>query len=230
MKAAINGQQLEIIDRTLIVSKSKGIYECEFVFDESWDGWDKTAVFECSGVTKEWVIVNGKAQVPWEVIVDNGVMRVGVFGTLDEKVMPTIWSAKMIVELGTPTGATSSEPTPSIYAQILHVANEAKETAEDAHDKAVEAQGSAQASAEDAEAWAVGQRNGEDVSSGDPTYQNNSKFWAQLAQQGAEQSGFAWFDVNDEDGQLYVTITPNLAEQVRFEINDNTGELEVIIA
>lgn len=33
----------------------------------------------------------------------------------------------------------------------------------------------------DAEAWAVGKRGGVDVSSGDETYQNNSKYWADLA-------------------------------------------------
>ena len=36
-------------------------------------------------------------------------------------------------------------------------------------------------SAEDAEAWAVGQRNGTDVPSTDPTYHNNSKYWSEQA-------------------------------------------------
>ena len=35
--------------------------------------------------------------------------------------------------------------------------------------------------AKDAEAWAVGQRNGVDVSSSDVTYHNNSKYWAERA-------------------------------------------------
>ena len=36
-----------------------------------------------------------------------------------------------------------------------------------------------QGSASNAEAWAVGQRHGVDVGSGDPTYHNSSKYWAQ---------------------------------------------------
>lgn len=43
-----------------------------------------------------------------------------------------------------------------------------------------------QQAAEDAEAWAIGQRGGQDVPSTDPTFENNSKYWAEVAQQAAE--------------------------------------------
>ena len=36
--------------------------------------------------------------------------------------------------------------------------------------------------AEDSEAWAVGQRNGQDVPSSDPTYQNNAKWYSEHLQ------------------------------------------------
>lgn len=36
--------------------------------------------------------------------------------------------------------------------------------------------------AQDAEAWAVGQRNGHDVPSSDPTYQNNAKWYSEHLQ------------------------------------------------
>ena len=36
--------------------------------------------------------------------------------------------------------------------------------------------------AELAEAWAVGQRNGQDVPSTDPQYHNNAKYWAEQSQ------------------------------------------------
>lgn len=38
-------------------------------------------------------------------------------------------------------------------------------------------------SSEDSEAWAVGERDGVPVPSTDPTYHNNSKYWAQIASQ-----------------------------------------------
>lgn len=230
MRAIVDGQNISVPDRFLVVSGSVGIYYCDFVFDESWDGWDKTAVFEGSGETIDSIVVDGKAQVPWETLVDNGLMRVGVYGTQNEKRMPTVWSEKFVVRLGTPMGSPGTEPTPSIYEQILNLANSAKETADEAYDIAAEAQDSAKASAENAEAWAVGQRNGQDVPSTDPTYQNNSKFWAEVAQQGAEESGFAFFEIDNETGHMYVTVSENLNEDVRFEINEQTGHLEVIVS
>lgn len=39
----------------------------------------------------------------------------------------------------------------------------------------------------EAEAWAVGQRNGEDVPSTDETYHNNAKYYAQVAQESARR-------------------------------------------
>lgn len=206
MRAVIDGQSFVFSDRTLTVSKSVGIYECEFEFDASWTGWDKTAVFEGSGQTIEVVVVDGKAQVPWETLTKNGLLRVGVYGTKDEMIKPTVWSEYVSVRLGTPTGATGTTPTPSIYAQILAVADEAKETADEAYRRAVTAQGSAEASAEQAEAWAVGQRNGEDVPDTDTTYHNNSKYWAGLAEQGAATAGYMLFEI-DENGHLIYTRT-----------------------
>jgi len=151
MRAIINGQSFVFSDRTLTVSKSVGIYECEFEFDDSWQGWDKTAVFEGSDQTIEVVVSDGKAQVPWEVLTENGLLKVGVYGTKEEKIMPTVWSEKLVVKLGTPPGSIGSEPTPSIYAQILHVADEAKEIAEGASDTADEAKTIAEEAYEKAE-------------------------------------------------------------------------------
>lgn len=230
MRAVIDGQSFAFVDRSLTVSKSVGIYELEFEFDDSWSGFDKTAVFEGSGQTIEVVVSDGKARIPWEVLTKNGLLKVGVYGTQDEKIKPTIWGENLVVRLGTPTGSIGTEPTPSIYAQILAVADEAKEIAQEAYSRAVTAQDSAEASAENAEAWAVGQRNGQDVSPTDETYHNNSKWYAELARQGAEEAGYAWFDIDESDGYMYVTVTDNLAEDVRFEINEQTGELEVIVA
>lgn len=131
MQITVNGQLLTVADDTL-VSNSVGIYECEFTFDSSWDGFSKTSVWKLNSDDPiEVVISNGKAVIPHEVLENAGFLRIGVYGTKDEKVMPTVWLEKRKVCLGTPTGSIGTEPTPSIYAQILEVANEAKEIAED---------------------------------------------------------------------------------------------------
>ena len=56
-----------------------------------------------------------------------------------------------------------------------------------------------------------------------------AEHYAEVAQQGAEESGYAWFDIHDNDGNMYVTVTANLAETTAFHINENSGELEVIV-
>ena len=78
-----------------------------------------------------------------------------------------------------------------------------------------------------AEAWANGTRDGSPVPSTDPAYQNNAKYWEGLAEQCAESAGFAWFDIDDSDGHLYVYVSDDLEDGLEFEINENTGILEV---
>ena len=225
MKITVKGQQAIVTD-DFLVANSVGIYECEFEFDSSWDGYAKNSVWQLNNdEPKESIISSGVAEVPWEVLVNGGFIRVGVYGTKDEKVMPTVWGEKRKVHLGTPTGSIGTEPTPSIYAQILAVADEAKEIAEDAYEIAETSQESAKHYAEKSEAWATGEVGG--VPTSDETYHNNAKWWAEMAQQSAEESGFAWFDVDENTGEAIVTITDNLDAEVSFVVNTNTGELEV---
>lgn len=53
--------------------------------------------------------------------------------------------------------------------------------------------------------------------------------WANKAAQSAEAAGYAEFAINDEDGQMYVTVANNLDNDLTFAINENSGELEVTI-
>ena len=71
MQITVNGQHIAIVDDTL-VSNSVNIYECEFEFDASWDGFAKTSVWQLnSGEPIEVVIDSGVAvlcmHAPWEV-------------------------------------------------------------------------------------------------------------------------------------------------------------------
>lgn len=64
-------------------------------------------------------------------------------------------------------------------------ANAASGSAFDAQDMSY----SAMLHAEDAEAWAVGQRNGVDVGADDPVYQKSAKYWAEQAAEGGTGGG-----------------------------------------
>lgn len=83
--------------------------------------------------------------------------------------------------------AEPPEPQESWIEQMTELKTETVEAAEAAAGSASDAEDSA----EGAEAWAVGQRNGTDVESGDPTYHNNSKYYAQEASGSATDANTA---------------------------------------
>lgn len=101
-----------------------------------------------------------------------------------------------------------------------------------AKDDAEAAATSAEQDASNAEAWAVGQRNGSDVPSTDPTYENNSKYYA-------EQAGTAWTNIDNAIDQVVPIITMNWTDgklyydgsSLGFYIDPTTGKLcwEVIV-
>lgn len=91
----------------------------------------------------------------------------------------------------------------------------------------------------DAEAWAVGQRNGEDVSRGDVTFENNSKFYSDIAKNLNADSQKVLGDAKEilEAAQKKIqganfTVDLNTGilmynddSDYTFHIDENTGEL-----
>jgi hypothetical protein len=220
----------------------------QFEFDESWDGLSHVALFWGDGADAEAapyaVAVDdaGCAVIPYEVLKDAAHIRFGVYG-LDStgKARMTSTLARYRVEEGawSEEPANPGEPTPTLLEQFEAAAwaaiQRARQIADDAAryaEACVEAEESARAaeqsaqgadaSATLAESWAIGgtgTRTGEDA--------DNAKHYAELARQGAEEAGYAFFDIDDQTGQMIVTITPNLDSDVYFRINENTGEFEV---
>ena len=101
---------------------------------------------------------------------------------------------------------------------------------EDCHDYAEAAEDSKDAAAvseSNSEAWAVGERGGVPVTVGDDTYQNNSKYYAGLAQD-------AWEDVDDAVSRVLPTVSINFTTgmlfvegtSLYFGIDQSTGNLE----
>ena len=129
----------------------------------------------------------------------------------------------------------STDPQYQNYAK--HWSEVSKDHADDASASATDAQGyanqadlsaqSSEAEALKSEGYAIGQQGGTDVEEGSPYWRNNAKWYAQLAEQGAEHSGYAFFDVDQSNGQMYVTITEELDSDLVFHVNENLGILEV---
>ena len=108
----------------------------------------------------------------------------------------------------------------------------AKDDAEAAASDAIASESVCADAAEDAEAWAVGERNGTPVTSGDDTYQNNSKYYSELASavwtnvQGAVDQVVPIITMNFTDGKLYYE-----GQSLGFFLDETTGNLcwEVIV-
>lgn len=85
-----------------------------------------------------------------------------------------------VVDLG--GGLLETLPTlQNLATNATQIINDTQGYATAAHDSADDAalsESNAEDSSEDSEAWAVGERNGVPVTSGDPTYENNAKYWA----------------------------------------------------
>lgn len=102
-------------------------------------------------------------------------------------------------------------------------AEDAQEAAERSEQNAKESEDNAAESETLARSWAeggTGKRPGEDT--------DNAEYWADLAQQGAEFAGYVFFDVNDEDGCMYITTAGHIGEDITFEVDEEQGILEVI--
>lgn len=79
------------------------------------------------------------------------------------------------------TSANNAASSASEAADSAVISGSCMRTAGEYKDEAVSSASTAEEKAEDAEAWAVGKRNGTDVTPSDPTYHNNSKYWADQA-------------------------------------------------
>lgn len=91
------------------------------------------------------------------------------------------WATRITESL---SGSSSDPPEAwqSWVDQVLQAGNMVSEAAQAAVESAENAEASethAAQSEENAEAWAVGQRGGQDVLTNDPTYQNNAKYYAE---------------------------------------------------
>lgn len=111
------------------------------------------------------------------------------------------------------------QPTPAEQLQIdelVEALNDGVARAEGAADEAEGFATDAEASAQDAEAWAVGERNGEPVGPEDETFDNNAKFYADLADQAAAEAGYVYFYI-DENGHLIYVKTPYVDIDFKLE-------------
>ena len=115
---------------------------------------------------------------------------------------------------------------PTYHNNAKHYKEQAASSASAASDSAAAASGSA----EDSEAWAVGQRDGVDVPSTDPTYENNSKHYADeaaaaaaIAVQTIHDGNFFLVDL-DDNNKKYIMSFAATHNHIKISFNEYVEE------
>lgn len=126
MKLQVVGQMIAFTERETLVSGTVNKYRAEFVFDDSWDGYTKTAVFRADSfgrVTSREVLLAGDAcPVPHECLVAGALLRVGVYGISGDITTPTIYTQEPIgIARGAEPAESTQDPTPGVYQQIINI-------------------------------------------------------------------------------------------------------------
>ena len=166
-----------------------------FALGNNWDGFDSVkAIWSKDGNYIATVLNHdGECEVPSELLEDIGPIEVNLVGSVAENGVlverltsfPTK-ALDVIVKVKTDGGETQPI-TPSQFEQFVEIVKEDADRAE--------------AGATDSEAWAIGERNGEEVGDTDPTYHNNSKYYSHRAEQQANTAGYMEVEI-DANGHL----------------------------
>ena len=156
---SVNGGKLYAAENFL-AADSINYCLAEFSFDDSWDGFIKTAIFRKEENAYHMVLEDDVCRVPSEVITD-GIMYVSVFGVQGDERATTV-EAPIQVEKSGYVICEPSEATPDPYNYFIEKATKINENCEEIFSKVSELEGdvqSANSSAQGAALTAIEQKN-----------------------------------------------------------------------
>ena len=121
IKIAVTGSLAAVTENLPVVSGTVGL-TVDFIFDDAWEGLNKTAVFRANGKSLDVLNVTNAVAVPWELLKNPGCrLWAGVYGTNADGSLqiPTIWADLGIIRPGAePSGDESADPTLPVWEQI----------------------------------------------------------------------------------------------------------------
>ena len=125
MVIEIKDQWAMLVRDDTLRQNSKKPYEVELVFDESWNGFSKTAIFEAGPVSIVVVLTEDRCTIPAECLKHGSVkLKIGVYGVKGEARKATVWceTSMIIPDGGLGLGSSSGTPLPDdAYEQIMAV-------------------------------------------------------------------------------------------------------------
>lgn len=118
----VNFNRIDIANKEFMTSGAANIFEAHFNFDKAWDGYARTAVFRSGDYGSAVAVVldaSDTCMVPWESLIAEAPLWVGVVGVNGDKKLPTNYVNAGCVAEGAEGGDFAPPPTPSEIEQIL---------------------------------------------------------------------------------------------------------------
>lgn len=131
--------QLVSTNEVAVASDLISEIKCEFDFDEAWDEFSTiSAIFRGCAGSKEVVLVDDSCLVPFELLQDEGTITVNLVAYTVEGDVKTAQMTTYkedivkVLQIAPTSGGNTGDATPTVVEQIMSIAGEAKDTAEDA--------------------------------------------------------------------------------------------------
>ena len=124
----IENQTINCIKNYCPAADSREYLKAKFIFTPDWDGCVKTAIFSGTEKAYEVLLTGDECTVPHEVL--GGRFGVSVFGINGDMRITTDTAYITVHKSGFAEGETPSDPTPTVYEQLLNEIEENKQAAE----------------------------------------------------------------------------------------------------
>ena len=123
MKIEINGSCTRLVEDASLIQNSASPYSVEFTFNEDWDGFTKTALFEAGAASIAVVLTDDKCTIPAECLKRAGIrLQVMVYGVRGSERITSGWCVTSMIlhkaGLGLGSGGSSVLPDDA-YEQIM---------------------------------------------------------------------------------------------------------------
>lgn len=121
IEIVLEKQLLTIQNREVISSGDVNYDACHFTFDESWEGYIKTAVFYQEKQKVYYAVLNkdDTCFVPAPAIVKASPLYIGVFGVCGSKILTSSMDSIPIVEGAISGTGVDFEPSDTVFAAIV---------------------------------------------------------------------------------------------------------------
>ena len=124
IKVKVDGRIVSVQETEALFAGAADIQQCRFVFDQSWTGFSKTAVFRVGDEIHTKLLDDDDCCVlPWELLTRRHTgykLEVGMYGvSADMKIMASVWDSLGMIREGARPGRDARNPADSIYEQIM---------------------------------------------------------------------------------------------------------------